>query len=267
MVVVDDNQLTLPGFLFNVAAFHQRFSSFQLNTFNGSVFLVQNINGCGADLGVTDSDIGPGSNATGRCDVEDVEAGVTSTGIELEAQFSPVRDLNFTAGITYASTQYAEDLVGRDTGVPLDQALFLLPGQQLSNAPDLVGTMSVSFTPEIGNSGIRGLFYVDGRLSDGYNTGSDLFPEKFQESFVVVNGRVGVRGPEQRWAVELWAQNLFDEDYQQVAFNTPFQGSNSVAQVISGNGGGAPNFATANQLFSSFLAEPRTYGITGRIRF
>jgi iron complex outermembrane recepter protein len=260
-------KLTRPGFLFNVAAFHQRFSSFQLNTFNGSVFLVQNINGCETDLGATDSDLGPAANSTGRCSPDDVKAGVTSTGIELEAQFSPVRDLNFTAGLTYAETEYASDLVGRDTGVPLDQALFLLPGSQLSNAPDLVVTTSASFTPEIGSSGIRGLLYLDARVSDGYNTGSDLFPEKFQESFVLVNGRVGIRGPEQRWAVEIWAQNLFDEDYQQVAFNSPFQGSNSVAHVTSGNGGGAPNFATANQLFSSFLAEPRTYGITGRIRF
>jgi outer membrane receptor protein involved in Fe transport len=260
-------KLTLPGFLFNTALFHQRFSSFQLNTFNGSVFLVQNVNGCGTDLGGADRDLGPAANNTGSCNPDDVQAGVTSTGIELEAQFSPVRDLNFTAGITYASTQYAEDLVGRDTGSPLDQALFLLPGQQLSNAPELVGTMSVSYTPEIGNSGIRALFYVDGRLSDGYNTGSDLFPEKFQESFAVVNGRIGIRGPEQRWALEVWGQNLFNQDYQQVAFNSPFQGSNSVANVTAGNGGGAPGFATANQLFSSFLAEPRTYGITGRIRF
>jgi outer membrane receptor protein involved in Fe transport len=260
-------KLTRPGFLFNTAIFHQRFSSFQLNTFNGSVFLVQNVNGCGTELGVTDSDIGPAANGTGRCNSEDVEAGVTSTGIELEAQFSPVRDLNFTAGVTYSKTEYADDLVGRDTGVPLDQALFLLPGKQLSNAPSFVGTFSVSFTPEIGNSGIRGLFYLDGRMSDDYNTGSDLFPEKEQDGFLLVNGRVGIRGPEQRWALEIWAQNLFDEDYQQVAFNSPFQGSNSVAQVTAGNGGGAPNFATANQLFSSFLAEPRTYGITGRVRF
>jgi outer membrane receptor protein involved in Fe transport len=260
-------KLTLPGFLFNVAGFYQRFSSFQLNTFNGSVFLVQNVNGCSANLGTTDSDVGPGSNATGSCAPDDVTAGVTSTGIEFEAQLSLLQDLNINAGITYSSTKYGQDLVGRDTGSPLDQALFLLPGDQLSNAPELVGTLAISFTPEIGNSGIRGLFYIDGRLTDGYNTGSDLFPEKEQESFAVVNGRVGIRGPEQRWALELWAQNLFNQDYQQVAFNSPFQGANSVAQVRAGNGGGAPNFATANQLFSSFLAEPRTYGITGRVRF
>jgi outer membrane receptor protein involved in Fe transport len=260
-------KLTFPGMLFNTAIFHQRFSSFQLNTFNGSVFLVQNVNGCGTDLGVTDNDLGPAANGTGACSANDVEAGVTSTGIELEAQFTPFRNLNFTAGVTYAVTEYADDLVGRDTGAPLDQALFLLPGQQLSNAPEFVGTFSVSYTPEIGNSGIRGLFYLDGRLTDDYNTGSDLFPEKEQDGYVIVNGRVGIRGPEQRWALELWAQNLFNEDYQQVAFNSPFQGANSVAQVQAGSGGGAPGFATANQLFSSFLAEPRTYGITGRIRF
>jgi hypothetical protein len=66
------------------------------------------------------------------------------------------------------------------------------------------------------------------------------------------------------WSIELWGQNLFNIDYQQVAFNSPFQGSNSRAQVQAF---GAPGFATANQLFSSFLAEPRTFGVTGRFRF
>ena len=64
----------------------------------------------------------------------------------------------------------------------------------------------------------------------------------------------------------MWAQNLFDQNYQQVAFNAPFQGSNSVAHD-HGAQFGAPSFATANQLFASFLAEPRTFGITGRFRF
>jgi outer membrane receptor protein involved in Fe transport len=108
------------------------------------------------------------------------------------------------------------------------------------------------------------LLYADARLSSDYNTGSDLFPEKEQDSYALVNARVGIRGPAQRWAVELWAQNLFDQDYQQVAFNAPFQGSNSVAHVRRF---GAPSFGTANQLFASFLAEPRTFGITGRFRF
>ena len=66
-------------------------------------------------------------------------------------------------------------------------------------------------------------------------------------SIIGVNGRVGITGPDRRWGVELWANNLFDIDYSQVAFNTPF-----VAE---------------QQTYSAFLAEPRTYGITVRAGF
>jgi iron complex outermembrane recepter protein len=254
-------KLTRPGFVLNVSAFHQQFENFQLNTFNGSVFLVQTVNGCQNNLGTGPTDA---SAATGACPVADIEPGVTSTGIEVEASLRPIPDLNFTAGITLADTRYQRNLIGNARGQPLDPALFLLPGDNLSNAPEWVGTASVTWTPDIGNSGLSGLFYLDTRLTGDFNTGSDLFPEKEQDSFVVVNGRIGLRGPEQRWAIEVWAQNLLDEDYQQVAFNTPFQGSNSRAHVRNF---GAPSFAVANQLFSSFLAEPRTFGVTGRFRF
>ena len=60
---------------------------------------------------------------------------------------------------------------------------------------------------------MRGLVYADARHMSHFNTGSDLDIEKIQDSFTVVNARVGLRGPDDRWAVELWAQNLFDKDY------------------------------------------------------
>jgi outer membrane receptor for ferric coprogen and ferric-rhodotorulic acid len=193
-----------------------------------------------------------------------VTSGVVSTGVEAEITLFPARHLQVTAGLTYADTHYRNDLVGRDTGTPLDAALFLLPGDNLSNAPKITATGSIAWTPDIPGTNLSALFYVDTRITSDYNTGSDLFPEKEQDGYALVNARFGIRGPEQRWAVELWAQNLFNQDYQQVAFSSPFQGSNTVAQVRNF---GSPSFATANQLFSSFLAEPRTYGITGRFRF
>ncbi len=241
----------------SAAIFRQEFKNFQLNTFNGSVFLVQNVNGCDSNLGDTDQDL---STTSGACSEKKVEPGVISQGFEIEAAFSPAPDLSITAGFTYADTEFQDDLVGRDTGAPLDPALFLLPGDELSNAPQSVVTASLAWTPEIGGTGLRGLVYVDTRSTSDFNTGSDLFPEKEQDGFTLVNARVGIRGAEDRWAVELWAQNLFDIDYQQVAFNSPFQGANSSAQT-------ARFGQTANQLFSSFLAEPRTYGLTVRGRF
>src|SRR3546814_10689764 len=83
-----------------------------------------------------------------------------------------------TAGLTYAKTKYRGQLVGNDSGAPLDQALRLLPGNNLSNAPELVATGSVAWTPDIGSSGLTGLVYVDGRMTSDYNTGSDLFRKR-----------------------------------------------------------------------------------------
>ena len=37
------------------------------------------------------------------------------------------------------------------------------------------------------------------------------------------NARVGLRGKDQRWAVEFWGQNIFNQDYTQVAFSSPLQ--------------------------------------------
>ncbi|WP_106640487.1 TonB-dependent receptor [Allosphingosinicella vermicomposti] len=247
------------GFTLNVAGFWQEFSNFQLNTFNGSVFIVQNIGSCSDDLGGGDGDA---SAATGAC-TGDKKPGVRSRGVEVEASLRPHRDINVNIGYTYAQTKYRNNLTGAGED-PLDPFLFLLPGDNVSNAPEHVVTTSFSWTPELGNSGLTGLVYVDSRLTSDYNTGSDLFPEKEQDGYALVNARIGVRGRDERWAVELWAQNLLGEDYQQVAFNSPFQGANSRAHVAAF---GAPSFAAANQLFSSYLAEPRTYGVTVRGRF
>ena len=259
-------------FSLGLALFRSDFKNFQLNTFNGSTYIVQTINGCSSDLGGADRDQSkftgaPNYNAaaatTGACPADDVSWGVRSQGFELEASLVPARSLRVTAGLTYARTKYRDNLVGNSSGEPLDQALRKLPGDNMSNAPELVATGSVAWTPEIGSSGLTGLVYLDGRLSSDYNTGSDLFPQKEQDGYAIVNARVGVRGPGERWAVELWAQNLFNKQYAQVAFNSPFQeGATSTGAAFAD-----PQFPGGRQIFSQFLAEPRTYGVTLRGKF
>src|SRR3546814_1027631 len=59
-----------------------------------------------------------------------------------------------TAGFTHADTEYRSRLVGSG-GRPLPNALALLPGQQLSNAPEYVGTTGFTHTPEIKSMGMR----------------------------------------------------------------------------------------------------------------
>ncbi|WP_397593253.1 TonB-dependent receptor, partial [Sphingorhabdus sp.] len=209
-------------FSLSLSAFRSDFSSFQLNTFNGTVFLVQNVNGCDNLVGGSNADTDL-SNATGSCAPGDVSYGVRTQGFELESSLVPARNFRVAAGLTYASTKYRNDLIGTNTGAPLDAALRKLPGDNLSNAPELVATGSMTWTPEIGDSGLSGLFYIDTRMTSDYNTGSDLFPQKEQDGFALFNARVGLRGPDEAWSVELWGQNIFNKAYAQVAFNAPFQ--------------------------------------------
>jgi outer membrane receptor protein involved in Fe transport len=248
-------------FNLGVSAFRSDFSNFQLNTFNGSVFIVQTINGCGGDLtGGPDADTDT-SLATGACATDDVSWGVRTEGFELEASLVPSRDFRMTAGLTYAKTKYRSDLVGNKSGAPLDPALRKLPGDNLSNAPELVATGSITWTPEIGSSGLTGLVYIDGRMTSDYNTGSDLFPQKEQDGYALFNARLGIRGPDEKWGVEFWAQNLFNKQYAQVAFNSPFQAGTTSAPFTD------PQYPGGRQIFSQFLAEPRTYGVTLRGKF
>ncbi|MEY3905381.1 MAG: hypothetical protein RIR59_204, partial [Pseudomonadota bacterium] len=105
------------------------------------------------------------------------------------------------------------------------------------------------------------LAYVDFRYTSDLNTGSDLDFEKVQDGYALVNARIGLHGPDKRWAIEAWAQNLFNVNYQQIAFDVPLQGSgatNSVRQGMS---------ASSSQLYGLFLGEPRTYGLTVRHSF
>ncbi len=228
----------------SVAAFRQEFTNFQLNTFNGAVFLVQNVNSCGTSLGGADMDA---SAATGACAIDDIKPGVVAQGFEIETTVNPTADLNFTFGVTYSDTSYENDLIGNETGAPLDPALRLLPGDNLSNAPEITATASVSWTPELTSGGLRGLVFFNGRMVDDFNTGSDLLFGKEQDGFFIVNGRIGLTNIAGRFSIEGWAQNLFNKDYTQVAINTPF--------------------VAPQQVFSAFLAEPRTYGVTVRGKF
>ncbi len=242
----------------SVTLFRSDFSNFQLNTFNGSVYLVQSINGCEVSLGGADRDT---SAATGACPSGDVGYGVRAEGVEIETSLVPADNVRVSAGLTYSQAKYRENLVGSTTGAPLDPALRKLPGNFMSNAPEAVITTSIAWTPDIGSNGLSALFYVDSRTTTDYNTGSDLFPQKAQDGYTIVNARVGLRGPGQGWSLEFWVQNLFDVEYAQVAFNSPFQAGTTAAPFTD------PNYPGGRQLFSMFLGEPRTFGATLRTKF
>ena len=84
---------------------------------------------------------------------------------------------------------------------------------------------------------------VSAKYTSRYNTGSDLHPVKDQEAFTLVNARIGIGSADERWSVELYSNNLFDQDY--------------IASIQALYGVGA---------YGAYAGEPRMIGTTVRLR-
>jgi len=222
------NTLFNRSVLLNVTAFYQKFTDFQLNTFLGTSFAVRSI------------------------------PEVTSQGVDADfLWFTPVRGLTVQSGFTYAKTEYGDQKIPNDP----TNALSQLPGNRLSLAPEYSASGSLTYERPVGDN-YRARFNVGAKYSSDYITGSDLFPPKTQEAYTVVNARVGFGAADEAWTVELWGQNILDEEYTQVGFNAFLQGSSGLSATNA-------TYVPANDslTYDAFLGAPRTYGVTLRAKF
>ena len=222
------NTLFNRSVLFNVSLFQQKFTDFQLNTFLGTSFAVRSI------------------------------PEVKSQGVDADfLWFTPIRGLMVQSGFTYAETKYGNQKIPNDPG----NALALLPGSRLSLAPEYSASGSLTYEHALGEQ-LKGRFNIGAKYSSEYNTGSDLFPPKLQEAYTVVNARVSVGSADDLWTLELWGQNLFEEEYTQVGFNGFLQGASGLSATQA-----TYNPALDTLTYDAFLGAPRTYGMTLRARF
>jgi len=120
----------------------------------------------------------------------------------------------------------------------------LLPGSQMSFAPKWSANANLTYEWGIG-ANLVGRFNIGAKYMSEYNTGSDLDPEKLQDAYTLLNARIGIGDPGQRWSLELWGQNLTDETYKQVGIDAPIQTGS----------------------WNAFLGAPRLYGMTLRVRY
>jgi len=221
--------------LLNATYFDQTFENFQLNTFLGTAFVVESI------------------------------PELTSRGVDADmVWFTPIEGLSFQGGVTYTDAQYGV-FTAADLSSPGNfPQLSLLPGARASFAPEWSATGSVNYDRNIGN-GMRMGFSLAAKYMDDYNTGSDLLPYKLQEAFTTMNGRIILGTEDERWTAEFWVQNLTDEEYIQVAYNAPLQGS--AFQTTVQPNGTYYNPALDSQTYDAFLGQPRTYGATLRFKY
>jgi iron complex outermembrane receptor protein len=193
----------------NGAVFDQRYRNFQLDTFTGIQFEVTSL------------------------------PEVSSKGADLDLEWAaPIRGLSFNAGVTYAFTNIDE--FGSAEQFFAANRL----NDRLSFAPLWSGAASATYQVPLGN-GLVARGVVDEKYTTSYNTGSDLDPNKLQGAYGLMDARLGIGSADNKWSVELWAQNALNKFYYQVAFDATFQ----LGQI------------------DAFPGAPRFFGITGRVAF
>jgi outer membrane receptor protein involved in Fe transport len=204
--------------LLNATLFYQKYKGFQLNTFNGLVFVVTSV------------------------------PSVISKGVDADFVWIATNDLNIQGGVTYSDTRY--NLNGDQLATLQAQTGFLGSAHsRLSLAPFWSASLSSTYTQPIGDT-YKMRFNIGAKYSSGYNTGSDLDPGKYQNGYVLANGRIALGPNNEHWAIEVWSENLLNTNYKQVAFNSGFQN--------------VPTNATG--VLDAFLGAPRTFGATFRIK-
>ena len=194
--------------LLNATLFYQRYSGFQLNTFNGLVFVVDSI------------------------------PHVVSKGIDTDFVWFAAPKLSFQGGLTVADTRY--DLT--DTQLAnLQLTTGFLGGRhsRVSLAPMYSASLSGTYTLDVG-SNYKTRFNVGAKYSSRYNTGSDLDPGKTQKGYVLANARIAFGPQNNRWSIEGWVENFLDTNYKQVAFDSGFQNVPSNATGVLDAFLGAP---------------------------
>ncbi|MBE7217261.1 MAG: TonB-dependent receptor [Caulobacteraceae bacterium] len=205
--------------LLNAALFYQDFTNFQLNTFNGLVFVVDSV------------------------------PEITSKGLDTDFYWFPIHNLSFQGGLTVADTRY--DLTSAELASLVARTGFQgSRGSRLSLAPLYSASLAGTYTYDL-NADYKLRFNAGFKFNSNYNTGSDLDPDKEQKDYWLMDARIVLAPRTDRWSVEVWAENLFDRDYKQIAFDSGYQN--------------VPTNSTG--VLDAFLGAPRTFGVTIRGRY
>ncbi|QUL39433.1 TonB-dependent receptor [Erythrobacter sp. JK5] len=223
---------------FNVAAFYEEFSNFQVLEFTGTAFQTFNV------------------------------PVAKSTGLEIESLWRVSPELSINASATILDARYPEDCAGTSTSVTVNS----LCGNTLTNAADFVAIFGALWEKPITDT-VE--FFATGqiRLEDDQRTSTQaivppsaaqiaaagslqaaidaapLIIGDVQDGKEFINLRAGLRFNDGQFAIEGFVNNLTDNVTRGVTFNTTLRGS------------GAANSRSA------FSLQPRTYGVVLRAKF
>lgn len=193
--------------------------------------------------------------------------GAEIKGFDLDLTAILTPNFLISGGVGYADSELTDPLIIDDPqnpGVPVvDSSAFI--GQTLAQAPDLTANASAIYSHTMSNQGTL-LFRLDWShtgevLHELVENGSPLEALVTEDSYDLVNARIGYTSPDGDWDLSVWGKNIFDERY------AAYRRVNPIIRVFGlepdGTGLAFPGSETAQ----SISGMPATYGVTFIKRF
>ncbi|MFT4047232.1 MAG: TonB-dependent receptor [Solimonas sp.] len=167
---------------------------------------------------------------------------VRSRGVELDLRYAPLRRLILSASGAYTDAAYVDY---RNAPCPSERknlgAICDLSGERLPGASKWAGALAADASAPLAALELFGR--LDYAYRSSYATTASDSRYGVVDAYAVVNARLGIRPPDQRWELIVWARNLLDENY---------------FQTLS---------VTDQGMVSGLTGDPRTWGLTGRLHF
>ncbi len=134
-----------------------------------------------------------------------------------------------------------------------------LEGKPAANSPKWSGRLGFDWAGDVGTSGLT--YNLTSNLSffskqyEGIIT--DANPQTIEDAYAVLGARASLNGPDDRWTVSVFGNNLLDKQYGLANLYQPLDASLGLR-----NGVFPGSTAVRRQ-----HADPRTYGLSGTFRF
>ena len=139
-------------------------------------------------------------------------------GVEVDARLQLTPRVGWRLGLALSDARYRS--FDNAPCAPQSAALSCdLSGKQLFNAPRWSVSTGLAYHQPL-FSGLELFGALDYDWRSGYYGVLERGAGSYQSPYGLTHVRVGMGQVDQRWAVELWAQNLFDQDYASAFYAT-----------------------------------------------
>ncbi|ALH82511.1 hypothetical protein AN936_19745 [Sphingopyxis macrogoltabida] len=178
-------------------------------------------------------------------------------GFELDLVLAPSDRFSLSGSLAYLDSKFTD--FANASGVPGIGGRQDLTSKPNSFSPAWPGSVAVDWNGDIGSTGLTWAANANvAFVSDQYvGTVNDANPQSIADGYAVLGARLALNRRDDRWSLAVFARNLTNTHYRPLAVYQP------LGAVLGLNNGAFPG-STANRIQAN---EPRTYGISGTIRF